>query len=85
MNELNAEIELVQDQIQQVQLQCSHPYIQNVHHGVCVCVCVCVCVQVREEIERFKGQGVEMEEKRKAILRDLEVRGHLLYQPQRFQ
>ena len=29
---------------------------------------------MRDEIERFKGQGVEMEEKRKAILRDLEVR-----------
>ena len=33
--------------------------------------------QVTEEIERFKGQGVEMEEKRRDILRDLEVR-HLI-------
>ncbi|CAI8006655.1 Outer dynein arm protein 1 [Geodia barretti] len=29
--------------------------------------------QVTEEIEKFKGQGVEMEEKRRAILRDLEA------------
>ena len=29
--------------------------------------------QVRSEIEQFKSQGVEMEEKRKAILRELEV------------
>ena len=29
--------------------------------------------QIKAEIEQFKSQGVEMEEKRKAILRGLEV------------
>ena len=30
-------------------------------------------VQIRDDIEKFKSQGVEMEEKRKTILRGLEV------------
>ena len=38
--------------------------------------CVCVCAQVTEDIKRFKGQGVELEEKRRTILRDLEVHTH---------
>ena len=31
-------------------------------------------IQIKGDIERFKSQGVEMEEKRKTILRGLEVR-----------
>ena len=31
-------------------------------------------LQIKDDIERFKSQGVEMEEKRKTILRGLEVR-----------
>ena len=30
-------------------------------------------MQVQQEIERFKSQNIEMEEKRKAILKELEV------------
>ena len=30
-------------------------------------------VQIKDDIEKFKRQGVEMEEKRKAILRSLEA------------
>ena len=31
-------------------------------------------LQIKDDIERFKSQGVEMEEKRKTILRGLEVK-----------
>ena len=38
-----------------------------------------VYIQVQQEIERFKSQNIEMEEKRKAILKELEVRVKFLY------
>jgi len=43
------------------------------NHLIVRCVCLRVLTQVLQEIERFKSQNIEMEEKRKAILKELEV------------
>lgn len=57
-----------------------HVYQKDFIHTVSVCgTCMHTLAkcfdppQIKAEIEQFKSQGVEMEEKRKAILRGLEV------------
>ena len=47
----------------------------SVVNGFFVCLLFpFLSLQIKDDIERFKSQGVEMEEKRKTILRGLEVR-----------
>lgn len=66
VNELNNEIEFVQEQIQEVYSHCN---------SVCYQItCAIYHVQIQQEIEKFKSQNIEMEEKRRAILIELEVK-----------